>query len=121
MSSMVKFCPKWKHSFFSKKFKLKHWVYNHDSFSQLPFFSVSKSFEEYDLESTFTSENDSIETTTVRIFDSENTTITEDNDDFYEYFHSDYEYEDKNDSISNDSYQHNKDLNGKCISSCGIP
>ena len=89
--------------------------------SQLPFFLVSKSFEEYDLELTSNSENDSIETTTAKISEAENTTITEDNDDFYEYFNSDYEYEDKNDSMSNDSYQHRKDLNGKYILCCGIP
>ena len=65
------------------------------------------------MESTSTSENDSIETTTLKIFDAENTTVTEDNDDFYDYFISDYEYEDKNVSISNDSYHHKKDLNGK--------
>ena len=87
----------------------------------LKLFLVAKSFEEYDLESTSNSENDSIETTTVKISEVENTTTTEDNDDFYEYFNSNYEYEDKNDSMSNDSYQHRKDLNGKYILCCGIP
>ena len=76
-------------------------------------FLVSKSFEEYDLETTTDLERSSNETTTEKVFRAENTTIIEDNDDFYDYFNSDYEYKDKNNSTSNGSYHNHNNLTGE--------
>ena len=77
-------------------------------------FLVSKPFEEYDLETTSLPGKNSMETITTSVDQAETTTMIEDNDDFYDYFNTDYYYgkEGRNNSENDGSGNQNDHDNG---------